>query len=98
MPAENACHRPERVVDQHHRSTDSGAQSSTRIRPTSAPSEWSPKTTGVDHLSRTLRSDSYEAHHSFISTLRRRQVVEKWCRCGGSIESNSVVRDSLREE
>jgi hypothetical protein len=33
-----------------------------------------------------------------MSTLRRRQVVEKWRRCGGSIESISVVRDSFREE
>ena len=35
---------------------------------------------------------------TFLSTLIRRQVVEKWCRYGGSIESISVVRDSLREE
>ena len=32
------------------------------------------------------------------STLKRRQVLEKCCRCGGSIESISVVRDSFREE
>ena len=47
---------------------------------------------------RSGRFDSYAAHHSFISTLGRRQVVEKWCRYGGSIESISVVRDSFREE
>lgn len=28
----------------------------------------------------------------------QRQVLEKWCRCGGSIELISVERDSLREE
>ena len=44
------------------------------------------------------RFDSCPDHHSFISTLRRRQVAEKWCRCGGSIESISVVRDSFGEE
>jgi hypothetical protein len=38
------------------------------------------------------------AHQNFFSTLIRRQVVEKWRRYGGSIESNSVVRDSFREE
>jgi hypothetical protein len=42
--------------------------------------------------------NSVLAHHSFVSTVRRRQVVEKWCRCGGSIEPISVVGDSLREE
>ena len=42
--------------------------------------------------------DSHPAHHSFINSLGRRQVVEKWCRYGGSIESISVVRDSFREE
>ena len=42
--------------------------------------------------------DSSAAHHTFMSTLRRRQVVEKWYRCGGSIESISVERDSLRKE
>jgi hypothetical protein len=42
--------------------------------------------------------DSCSAHHLFISTLRRRQVLEKWCRCGGSIESISVERDSFRKE
>ena len=44
------------------------------------------------------RFDSYWAHHSFINALRRRQVFEKWCRYGGSIESISVVRDPFREE
>jgi hypothetical protein len=38
------------------------------------------------------------ASHSFISTLGRRQVIEKRCRYGGSIESISVERDSIREE
>jgi hypothetical protein len=41
--------------------------------------------------------DSEAAHHSF-STLGRRQVLEKWCRYGGSIEPISVERDSFREE
>jgi hypothetical protein len=44
------------------------------------------------------RFDSYKAHHSFISTLGRRQVFEKWRRYGGSIKPISVVRDSFREE
>jgi hypothetical protein len=38
------------------------------------------------------------AHHTFITTLGRRQVLEKWCRYGGSIESISVERDSFRKE
>jgi hypothetical protein len=33
-----------------------------------------------------------------LSTPIRRQVVEKWRRCGGSIESISVERDSFRKE
>ncbi len=41
---------------------------------------------------------SSAAHHTFISTLKRRQVVEKWCRYDGSIESISVERDSFRKE
>ena len=36
--------------------------------------------------------------HSLIGAPRRRQVVEKWRRYGGSIESNSVVRDPFRKE
>ena len=36
--------------------------------------------------------------HSFFSTLIRRQVVEKWRRYGGSIESNSAERDPFRKE
>jgi hypothetical protein len=42
--------------------------------------------------------DSHPAHHFFNSTLRRRQVVEKWRRYSGSIESISVERDSFRKE
>ena len=34
----------------------------------------------------------------FLGALNRRQVAEEWCRCGGSIESISVVGDSFREE
>jgi hypothetical protein len=37
-------------------------------------------------------------HHTFFSTLSRRQVLEEWCRYGGSIEPISVERNSLREE
>jgi hypothetical protein len=37
-------------------------------------------------------------HQTFISTLIRRQVVEKWRRCGGSSEPISVVRDFFWEE
>src|SRR5687768_11863181 len=44
------------------------------------------------------RFDSCLAHPDFFSTLIGRQVVEKWRRCGGSIEPISVVRDSFREE
>ena len=44
------------------------------------------------------RFDSGLGHHLFISTLGRRQVVEKWWRYGGSIKSISVVGDSFREE
>ena len=47
---------------------------------------------------RVVGFDSNTAHHSFISTLRRRQVIEEWCRCGGSIEPISVERDSVGEE
>jgi hypothetical protein len=36
--------------------------------------------------------------NSLIGTLRRRQAVEKWCRYGGSLESISVERNSLRKE
>ena len=42
---------------------------------------------------RARRFRSSRRHHLFISTLRRRQVLEKWCRCGGSIKSISVERD-----
>src|SRR5213080_2210231 len=44
------------------------------------------------------RFESSPVHHLFISTLKRRQVIEKWCRCGGSIESIAVVRNSFRKE
>ena len=44
------------------------------------------------------RFDFHPAHHYFLSTLGRRQVVEKWRRYGGSIESISVVRDPFRKE
>ena len=37
------------------------------------------------------RFDSCQAPHSFISILRRRQVVDKWCRYGGLIEPIFVV-------
>jgi hypothetical protein len=36
------------------------------------------------------------AHQTFFSTLRRRQVLEKWRCCGGSIKSISVERHTLK--
>jgi hypothetical protein len=33
-----------------------------------------------------------------MSTLRRRQVLEEWRRCGGSIELISVERDAFWQE
>jgi hypothetical protein len=38
------------------------------------------------------------AHHTFFGILPRRQVLEKRCGCGGSIESISVERDTFREK
>ena len=37
-------------------------------------------------------------HHSFLSAFVWRQVIEKWCGYGGSIEPISVERNSFREE
>ena len=42
--------------------------------------------------------DSFLAHHSFLSTLTGRQLLEKWCRCGGSIKSISSERDTFGQE
>ena len=53
---------------------------------------------GRRRFPRESRSEGGPAHHSFISTLGPRQVVEKWCRCGGSIESISVERDPFRKD
>jgi hypothetical protein len=44
------------------------------------------------------RFDSLLVHQTFLSTLIRRQVVEKWRRYGSSIESDSVERDPFWEE
>ena len=38
------------------------------------------------------------AHHIFISVFGRRQALEKWRGCGGSIKSISVERDPFREK
>ena len=38
------------------------------------------------------------AHHSFLSPFIRRQVAEKRCGYGGSIEPMAVVRDAFRKE
>jgi hypothetical protein len=52
----------------------------------------------LQNISREVPTRENAAHQKFFSTLIRRQIVEKWCRYGGWIESDSVVRDPFREE
>jgi transcriptional regulator GlxA family with amidase domain len=61
------------------------------------PIDWIAESVGLqtaatlrEHFRRMLKTTP-----TFLSALIRRQVVEKWRRYGGSIESNSVVRDSF---
>src|SRR5258708_6257376 len=51
------------------------------------------KTTGT-----MARRNESMAHHIFISVFGRRQALEKWRGCGGSIKSISVERDPFREK